>query len=173
MNKLYKWVKQFLSLHQRKAPGMSHLKSRLLPGARGSPGLQTCWCSQHFLWDIRTAVGSWSELWEIQLRFFIPFSKYVPRCSLLCGSCNVSGPAERVTCSEMGQSLGRMCLMAVGKSYSLGLLMSSQAYLEGIFHNKNQILEMKKCVFKETFFCTDTITWEDQLESLDSEFTEL
>lgn len=40
--------------------------------------------------------------------------------------------------------------MAVGKSYSLDLFMSSETYLENtIFQNENQILEMKNCFLRE------------------------
>lgn len=153
-------MKQFLSLRQRKALGMSHFKTRLLPGPCGFPGLQTHWWSQHFLWDIKTVVGSCSELWEIQLRCFIAFSRYVLRRSLLCGSSNMLGTAGRVSPAQKWFSHKAECtLIAVGKSYSLYIFMSSKMYLENtLFQYENQILEMKKCFCKDRFFCTNTLT---------------
>lgn len=161
MEKVQRLVKQFLSLWQRKALGGPHFDSCLLSGTC-SPGWQTPWGSQHFLRDIKIVVGGCSELWEIQRTIFISFSKCVLRRSLLWASSNLLGAAGRASPVQKWFTRKTECtLMAVGKSYSLDLFMSSETYLENtIFQNENEILEMKNCFLREV-----CLRWHDHLRA--------
>ena len=86
------------------------------------------------------------------MRFLISFSNCVLGCSLLCGSSNMLGTAGRVSPAQKWFSHKAECtLMAVGKSYSIDLFISS--FLEDAIISEWQSNSGDEQVFfKESFF---------------------